>query len=253
MLTSTTPFTIAQELADRFDRGDNLVSVASLLGRAIRCDMVARVDLDLSRARTVVVTDVGDTDLSQRLADRIMMTSGSHPVVCSYLEERRGLKPRRVSDVCADQLWLASDAYRDGFADLPAPRQLSIMVSLTTPPRGVGWLFFRSGSDFADADLTMARELQAALVLAERVWVKAAMPQPAECEPFCAPAPSSLLTPRERQVMAALATGSSTRLVARALCVSERTVRKHVENAYRKLESHERVGAITTAREQGLI
>lgn len=251
MRTTVSPFAVAGELADQFDQGEAVARTAVLLGRAIRCDIVARVDLDMSRGAAIVDTDIDELNFDQTLADRVMITSDSHPAVLSYLTDPHGLSPRRVSDVCAERTWLESRCYRDGFADLPASRQLSIMVSLTDQPRGAGWLFFRSGVDFTSKDLATARELQPALVLSYRLTNRG---EPLSSRQGLAVTDARIrLTRREQEVLAALATGASARLIARALCVSERTVQKHAQNAYRKLGSHERVGAINTARENRLI
>ena len=51
------------------------------------------------------------------------------------------------------------------------------------------------------------------------------------------------LTPRERQVLALVAGGSTNRQVARHLELTERTVRKHLEDIYRRLDVSNRVAA----------
>jgi non-specific serine/threonine protein kinase len=55
------------------------------------------------------------------------------------------------------------------------------------------------------------------------------------------------LTPRELEVLRLLATGQSNRMIAAALFLSERTVERHIENLYRKLEVHNRAEATTVA------
>lgn len=176
MGTKISPFLIAGELADQFDQGEALARTAVLLGRAIRCDVVAQIDLDMSRGITTVVADVDEPQFDQLLSGRVMMTADSHPAILSYLSDPHGLSPRRISDVCSERVWVEGRCYREGFADLPASRQLSIMVGLTDPPRGVGWTFFRAGSDFTSEDLTTARELQSALVLAHRLTSRPRLP-----------------------------------------------------------------------------
>ncbi|WIM99905.1 LuxR C-terminal-related transcriptional regulator [Actinoplanes oblitus] len=51
------------------------------------------------------------------------------------------------------------------------------------------------------------------------------------------------LTPREREVLGEVARGASDRDIARSLGVRERTVHKHLEQAYRKLGVHSRTQA----------
>jgi predicted ATPase/DNA-binding CsgD family transcriptional regulator len=65
--------------------------------------------------------------------------------------------------------------------------------------------------------------------------------------------PQSGLTPRELEVLRLIAHGQSNRKIALALFVSERTVERHIENLYRKLDVHNRVAAVETARRRQLL
>jgi two-component system nitrate/nitrite response regulator NarL len=53
------------------------------------------------------------------------------------------------------------------------------------------------------------------------------------------------LTPREREVLARLATGARTRAIATDLGIAEPTVKRHLTNIYRKLGVSNRVEAVT--------
>ena len=61
------------------------------------------------------------------------------------------------------------------------------------------------------------------------------------------------LSPRETEVLEQLAAGLKYREAAENLFVSEATVRKHVENIYRKLRVNNKVGAIRRGRGAGFI
>lgn len=63
---------------------------------------------------------------------------------------------------------------------------------------------------------------------------------------------ASLLTPREREVLALLAEGLTNRRIAERLIVSEHTVHRHVANILRKLGVHTRTAAAARAVTAGL-
>lgn len=65
--------------------------------------------------------------------------------------------------------------------------------------------------------------------------------------------PDSVLTPREIDVVAQVATGRSNREIARALHVSEMTVKSHLVHIFTKLGVGSRTAAVAKARRQGLI
>ena len=57
------------------------------------------------------------------------------------------------------------------------------------------------------------------------------------------------LTPRQLEVLRLVAVGQSNRQISRALRVSEGTVRKHLENAYERLQVTSRTEAVARARD----
>jgi two-component system, NarL family, response regulator NreC len=61
------------------------------------------------------------------------------------------------------------------------------------------------------------------------------------------------LTPREREVLIAIAEGHTNREIADLLVISVKTVDRHRENIMRKLNLHNRVELVKYAIEKGLI
>ena len=67
------------------------------------------------------------------------------------------------------------------------------------------------------------------------------------------PDPGDELTKRERTLLAAIARGLSTKQISRELWISEKTVKFHLTNIYRKLGVHNRTGAMRYAFDHGLV
>ena len=65
--------------------------------------------------------------------------------------------------------------------------------------------------------------------------------------------PAGALSPREAEILEALATGATNREVAKALFISESTVKTHLVHLYDKLGVDSRTAALRVARERRLI
>ena len=74
-------------------------------------------------------------------------------------------------------------------------------------------------------------------------------PAPAAPRP---PAPFAELTPREREILECIADGMSNKMIARALDITDGTVKLHVKAILRKLGMRSRVEAAVAAVEHGL-
>ncbi|MEU9993124.1 response regulator [Streptomyces sp. NPDC007971] len=76
--------------------------------------------------------------------------------------------------------------------------------------------------------------------VADRVMARLRNPRPA-------------LTPREREILAHLSQGLPNHAIARALYISEATVKTHLRRIYDKLGVDTRAGAVAVAKEQRLL
>jgi DNA-binding NarL/FixJ family response regulator len=65
--------------------------------------------------------------------------------------------------------------------------------------------------------------------------------------------PDTALSPRESEILAVLATGATNREVAKALFISESTVKTHLVHLYDKLGVESRTAALRVARERRLL
>lgn len=61
------------------------------------------------------------------------------------------------------------------------------------------------------------------------------------------------LTARETAVLALLTTGLTADAIGRRLSVTAHTVRKHQQNLYRKLGTHDRLSTVLVAQELGIL
>lgn len=61
------------------------------------------------------------------------------------------------------------------------------------------------------------------------------------------------LTPREQEVLKLIAEGRSNKEIAAALCLSEKTVKNHINNIFAKLHVYDRTQALLYAIRKGLV
>ena len=165
-----------------------------------------------------------------------------HPLIGWYAmtQDPTAMTMRRVPPSVVSQRGRAEAVER--LSELGLDEQLSIPC--WAGPSG-SWAFVmaRSGDDFAAEDLQLARTIQPLLMLlARQVRVKA-LPAP---DPFG-------LTGRERAVLALLCDGLTAMAIGRRLGVSPRTIEKHLERVYRKLDVRDRLTAYQVAVREGLV
>lgn len=102
------------------------------------------------------------------------------------------------------------------------------------------------GKRIDPADLASALRQVVAGVVHQR---SAHYEEPVALAPVC----DGGLTPREQTILDALGRGLSTKVISRELWISEKTVKFHLTNIYRKLDVHNRTGAMRYAYEHNLL
>jgi DNA-binding CsgD family transcriptional regulator len=134
-------------------------------------------------------------------------------------------------------------------------RPVALDQQLSLPYRSRGghhraFVLATTGDDFGDPDLLLARRIQPLLALVGRQG---------EVLASCAErgtlgrARTVGLTGRETAVLELLARGCTAAGIGKALGISTRTVHVHLDHLYRKLSVHDRLMAVTAAREAGLL
>lgn len=133
-------------------------------------------------------------------------------------------------------------------------RPVGLEEQLVMPFAGAGgqelqsFTLATSGTDYADEQLDLARRIQPMLILlARQHQVLAGRPASHR------DAADVGLTGREQAVLCLLSQGLTAVAIGHQLGIATGTVRKHLENLYRKLDVNDRVRAVTRAHELGLV
>ncbi|MCW2787553.1 MAG: hypothetical protein JWP74_4070 [Marmoricola sp.] len=197
------------------------------LRTVIPCDLISYNDMDTTG--TGDSTTFFEPELVPRLSLEPIFSAllHEHPLV-NDMAENGDMQPRRMSDFISLQRLKSLDLWHEVFRPLETNYQLGMPVT-TSPGRLAGIGLNRWQSDFSDRDLSVARLLQPHLALAyDHARLRAAEVDRASSE-------LDVLTLRERQVLALVAAGRVNKDIALTLCLSVRTVEKHIENIRTKL------------------
>jgi DNA-binding CsgD family transcriptional regulator len=108
------------------------------------------------------------------------------------------------------------------------------------------FILSRSGDDFSEDDVLVARQIQPLLGLLDR-QARTLL------QTLDAVTSNEGLSGREISVLCLLADGLTAYSISRRLGISERTVHRHLGNLYRKLGVHDRLRAVAVGREAGLV
>ncbi|QNE36407.1 helix-turn-helix transcriptional regulator [Leifsonia shinshuensis] len=233
------------QLAELNRPEDYLDAAAELLGRLIPSAGVSRGHLDSDAGVYEHRGWPPDAFVIDAMSDRMVASYADHPMIVSYfpaVDRDRG-RPRRTSDIVSLSDLRRTAAYAQILRPLGWLNQLTIMTEHSGPTTGTLWVFDRGGAEFTDEEVDIARMLQPVMTMFE-----------------AAPAARRLvgagpvgLTPREAQVLRCVARGLTARATGSYLRITEGTVHKHLENAYRKLGATNRVVAVDSARRAGII
>jgi len=110
------------------------------------------------------------------------------------------------------------------------------------------YVLARGGTDFTDEDLAVAGQIQRVVIgLDRQVCLYRRLAGTDQSRGV-----EAGLTPRELSVLALLAEGLPTQLIAHRLGCSPRTIYKHLERTYRKLGVRDRVNALRIAQQWNL-
>ena len=208
--------------------------VAALL-RLIPCDGVSLTDLDV-RNRAAQEVEPVPFPASGEVAEDAFWTHFWDSLPCSFTEraEKRDLSPRCTSDFYDRRAWHSTGMYAEYIR--PAGIEWDLVLPLPAPS-GISrrLVFFRTpGRPFGEDEKSAARVLRPHVVDALRSHGR----RRAAAE----------LTPRQRELLDLCAQGLDNTRLARTLGMSPGTVRKHLENAFARLDVRSRSEAVAATR-----
>lgn len=153
----------------------------------------------------------------------------------------------RISDVMSREDLHALDLYREVYARLRLEYQMAFTLP-HEPPRLLGVALSRRDKDFTDEEREVVNRARPFLVQGYRNAVDYTGLHQGDGHSSMVPMLCSVgLTPREAEAMRLVALGRSNADVADELGLSVRTVQKHLEHAFGKLDVRNRSEASTRA------
>lgn len=199
------------------------------LAALVRCDLVSYNEIDLVARATQTIFEP-ELRPRQEVEEAFARLVEQHPLVADYAASGDP-GPRRMSDFVGLPRLRRTDLYHEVFRPLETNYQLALAMTVS-PGVVVGIGLNRWRSDFSERDLEVVGVLQPHLAAAlEHVRLRESH---AAREQGAAQA-LAVLTAREREVAALLATGATDRQIARTLLISQRTAEKHVAAVLHKL------------------
>lgn len=253
--TGRTANEISWQLDGLADRTQYLRAMLEVLERTIPSDAIGWNSVDQVRRTAVVFGNPAERYQDNEIPAEVLGTVDDHPMIQSYATEwlttRRIPRPRRLSDVVSRRELRRTRAYAELLGPLHADRQLTVLTSQTSPGVGTCWTFTVDHGDFSDGVVELATRLQPLLVSLERA--QSSLVAHGRVTLAVDHDRDHALTRREVEVMSLVAKGLTASAIASVLRISTPTVRKHLENSYRKLGHSDRLLAVRRAQDDGLI
>lgn len=162
-----------------------------------------------------------------------------------------GLAPASAAQIVGVKQWAGSETasvLREAFGT-----RHMLGLPLKNRDSGLhGFVIHRDGQDFRTPETAYATRAQRLLTAAAAHSALLESLTPLD-GPAGAAAHDIGLTPRQVVVLHLLGAGLSAHSIARRLSISERTVHKHLQNLYRRLDVNDRLSAVRRAEGYGLL
>jgi DNA-binding CsgD family transcriptional regulator len=179
--------------------------------------------------------------------ERFAALAHENPLYQRWVRTRDG-RAYRFSDVISREELTATSLYREIYEPLGITHQIALTLP-AEPPRVLALVLSRGGPDFTDHERDLLDRARPFLIQAYRNASAYADVRRGSADVLEAALLAHGLTPREAEVVGLVALGGSNRAVAGRLVLSDRTVQKHLEHAFRKLGVKNRSDAASRAWE----
>jgi DNA-binding CsgD family transcriptional regulator len=225
-------------LADLDDPDHFAGAVLPLLADIVGCDLVTFNEIGTAPWRVRFADHPVDSvhpDDHIRFAEHVH----EHPLVNHYRQTGDG-RPVKLSDFLSVVDLHHLGLYADFFGRVNVEHQLAFTIA-TPSTEVVGFALNRARRDFSEQDRDLVGVLRAPL-MAALSRVKRRQQARAALVDLQHPPPPEL-SARELTVMLMVADGKTNAAIARALDISPRTIAKHLEHVYRKIDVTSRTAA----------
>lgn len=218
--------------------------ILEALRRAVPCEFSSLTEIG-PEGIVGIVTPPLDEEWHERFAKH----AHENPLYRRWLETRDG-RAYRFSDVCTREELEATNLYREFYGPLGVEHQVAVTVT-SEPDRILALVLSREHRDFSDAECELLNRARPFLIQVYRNALAFAALRPASspADGFAEALGREGLTPRQAEALRRVALGGSNRDIGLALGISERTVQKHLEQAFRKLGVSTRSAAAARAWE----
>ncbi|MGX7677415.1 response regulator transcription factor [Jatrophihabitans sp. DSM 45814] len=226
---------LVEQLGEVSDPVDYASVVLPALNELIGCDVVTYNEIGTTPA-SVRYEDWPPQSLNPHTRQTFARLAHQHPSI-EHFRRTGDNRPVMISDFLTTSQFHRLDLYAEFFRPIPVEHQLSL--SLNAPgSMVVGLALNRTRKEFDDIDRAILTILRRPLLTA---LMRTRLRQQAATSPL------NELSPRERAVLNLVADGRTNASIAQSLGVSPRTVAKHLEHIYRKLDVSNRAAAVARA------
>ena len=230
------------EMFGVLERDELRRAMITALRRVIPADWASLNEIGPDRVVSVV-----DPPLEQEWLDRFAELAHENPLV-QYWQRTRDGRAYRFSDVTATRSQLESTRlYREVYVPLGVNHQIAFTLPSDDHAHLLGIALSREETDFTDEERDFLNRARPYLIQAYRNALAHARLQGQTTAALEAALAQQGLTAREAEVVRFVALGLSNHHIAERLGLSARTVQKHLERAFRKLDVRTRSAAAARA------